>query len=123
MGHVAFFLAAWMNCHRLFLRTGDLDRLPGLGLLDFEIGQVEFLAAGRSTADSRLDLFYPVVPQSLVSTWTAIAAIRIECFQFGALCQVGQGFFHQFGIIGATCALVINCRSFSGSHVSLRLAA
>ena len=45
MGHIAFFLAAGVNPHRLPLWAGDLGGLATLGLLDVKIRQVEFLAA------------------------------------------------------------------------------
>jgi hypothetical protein len=72
VSHKTFFLAAWMNHPRLSLRTGDLGRLPGLCLFDFEICQVEFLRTWNSAANGGLDLFDMVILNGLVYTGSAI---------------------------------------------------
>ena len=54
-----------MNRHRLFLQAGDLGKLAGLCLRDFEIGLAEFLGSELSTANSSLYLLDLFVLQGL----------------------------------------------------------
>ena len=99
MGYKTFALAARFHRNVLPMRTGDLHRFTRLRLLDLKVRQMQFVGMGSASPNGCLNLGHLVLGQSLISLWTAMSTIGIDCIQISALLQVGKSLRQHTGVI------------------------